>query len=114
MARNCDQPSTRGAPRGRGAPRSNWQKPRNFGTGANDTPLGVSGGRVQKPGRGNNMRGMQGNMRNMRGFPMRGRGGVQKPPKILAETSFLLAKANSNLTTLVFSYFDKCKAKKNS
>ena len=41
MARNCPEPSTRGQPRGRGGPRSNWQKPRNFGTGANDTPLGT-------------------------------------------------------------------------
>lgn len=41
MARNCPEPSTRGQPRGRGGPRPNWQKPRNFGTGANDTPLGT-------------------------------------------------------------------------
>ena len=53
----------------------------------------------RKRGRGNNMRGMRGNMRNMRGG---GRGGwVQKPPKVLAQANFHLAKAQANLTELV-------------
>ena len=41
MARDCDQPSTRGqrGAGGRGGGRGGW-KPRNFGTGSNSTPLG--------------------------------------------------------------------------
>ena len=38
MARDCDQPSTRGQRGGRGG-RGGWT-PRNFSSGANSTPLG--------------------------------------------------------------------------